>query len=558
MADISAKKARLDKMISARANWESHWQEIVDYILPHRQGITTPGTPGEKRMGKIYDSTATHSLFLLAAGLHGMLTNPATEWFSLKIQDDKLNESEEVKLWLEDTEKRIFASMNSSNFGSQIHEAYIDLGGFGMCCVFIGESQKHIVYFDTRNIAEVFVAENNLGVIDTVYRKFQMTARQAIQQWGSDKVSSDIRKAATEDGSRDADKLFNFVHAVEPRKVRDPRKMDSANMPISSCYFEKDTLHELQSGGFEEMPYLCPRWSIAAGELFGRSPAMIALPDVKMLNQMEQDILRAGQKKLSPPLLMAHDGFIAPMRLNPSGVNFVRGGSVNDKLMSFPVADDLGYGEEKMEQKRNHIRTIFYNDMLQLVGGPKMTATEVMQRTEEKLRIMGPVLGRMQSECLSPMIDRVFGIMFRGGYLMPPPRALAGQQIEVEYISPLAKAQKTTEMQGIANAVQFLAPMVQIDPSIMDSVDMDQLVKYVWNIQGAPQQILKPAKVVEAIRQQRAQQQAAQQQMEQVAQIAQTAGKASSDLGKPVDQSSPLGALMGMMGAGTQSEAVAQ
>lgn len=528
---------RQAEMAADRSTFDSHWQEIVDYMMPMRQGIITAGSPGEKKMSKIFDSTATHSLHLLAAGLNGMLTNPAMPWFILRLPDEDLMEQDEVKGWLQEVEKRIYLLLAQSNFGTEIHECYLDLAGFGTACMFVGETDRSM-YFDNRHIAEITLSENSYGQVDTVFRKFSLTARQIVDQWPKE-ASRDVQDAARDK----PDRQFELLHAVYPREKANPRKKDRKNFPIASIYLETKTVTVLSEAGFQEFPYLTPRWEVASGELFGRSPAMIALPFVKLLNEMRKTVLKAAQKQVDPPLLVSHDGFVNPIRTTPGGLNVIRADEVTGKLMPFPTAGgSLGITLEMIQDMQNNIRTIFFNDQLQIVADTKMTATEVMQRTEERMRSMGPLLGRMQSEFLKPLIDRIFGIMWRKGYLPPPPPELAGQEIDVEYVSPLAKAQKGSETTSISRLLEMAMPLMQVAPEVMDNIDADELVRYVADIQGIPEKIVRPQDEVDDMRAARASAAQAQAAMETAQGMAEAVPKLSGDIGPD----SPLAMLAGM------------
>tara|TARA_B110000977_G_scaffold182867_1_gene244940 strand:- start:140 stop:664 length:525 start_codon:yes stop_codon:yes gene_type:complete len=152
-----------------------------------------------------------------------------------------------------------------------------------------------------------------------------------------------------------------------------------------------------------------------------------------------------------------------------------------------------------------------------------MTATEVVQRNEEKMRLLGPVLGRLQSELLKPLIDRVFNILLRNNQLPPAPESLSGAEIDIEYVSPLAKAQKSTELQSIMRAIEILGSLANVAP-VFDYVNFDNLVKHVADIVGMPQKLLKSQSQVNSEREQKQQQQQEQMQMQQVQQMAQAGG----------------------------------
>lgn len=495
---------RVDSLKADRGTWETHWQDVADYTMPRKADITTTQAKGAKRTSKIYDGTAQRALTILGAGLHGGLTSPNSPWFKLKTQNKAIMEDEEVRAWLEDTEKTIYSVLNSSNFNSQIHELYLDLGAFGTGNFYIAEDPDKIVNFDSRHISECFISENNQKRVDTLYRKFVFTARQAVQEFGINNVGEKIKKAYENAAGKEKDKEFEIIHAVFPRKERNAKKKDSKNMPFASIYVGVEDKHVISESGFQEFPYMVPRWLKSSRETYGRSPAMDALPDVKMLNVMSKTIIKAAQKAVDPPLQMPDDGFLGPVRTTPGGINYYRAKDQR-RIEALPTSErgiQIGHTEE--EYRRAMIREIFFVDLfLLLADRPQMTATEVLERVSEKMTILGPTLGRLQSELLGPMIHRILMILLRRGMLLPVPEAMAGQEYMVEYVSALAKAQKLHEIQAINQSVGLVTSYAQIDPAVVDNIDPDELVRYTHELYGAPLQILRTREVVTAIRQQR-------------------------------------------------------
>ena len=508
---------RFDRLSAQRQNWETHWQEVADYMMPRKADVTKLRSKGDKRTELIFDSSPLQAVELLAASLHGMLTNPSTPWFSLRFKDDMENE-DEAKEWLESATETMYAAFNRSNFQQEIFELYHDLITFGTAAMYIEEDSEDILKFSTRHINEVYIAENDKGRIDTVYRKFKISARAAIQQFGS-AVSNKVDTINAKDPYEEVE----IIHAVYPRSDFNPNKKDKSNMPFESVYIEYSSGDELSVSGFREFPFVVPRYLKASHEIYGRSPAMTALPDVKMLNEMSKTTIKSAQKQVDPPLLVPDDGFILPVRTVPGGLNFYRSGT-RDRIEALNIGANTPLGLNMEEQRRNSIRNAFYVNQLMMQQGPQMTATEVIQRNEEKMRLLGPVLGRLQSELLKPLIDRAFAILFRKNLFRPAPQFLSGKDIEIEYVSPLAKAQKSTELQSIMRAIEIMGSLSNVAP-VFDHINMDKLVRHLADIVGVPQKILKPQNQLNAERQQAEQQQEEMQQMQQVQQIAEAGGK---------------------------------
>ena len=509
--------ARFDRLKTGRQNWETHWQEVADYMQPRKADVTRTRSRGDKRTELIFDSSPIQAVELLAASLHGMLTNPSTPWFSLRYKDQGLDADDEAKLWLEGVTDTMYTAFNRSNFQQEIFELYHDLITFGTAAMFIEEDQDDLLKFSTRHINEIYITENDKGRIDTVYRKFKITLRAAFQQFGEN-LSEEARNKVKKDPFDEID----ILPAVYPRQDFNPTKKDKKNMEFESTYVEYKNGNELSVGGFMEFPFVVPRYLKASHEIYGRSPAMTALPDVKMLNEMSKTTIKAAQKQVDPPLLVPDDGFLLPVRTVPGGLNFYRSGT-RDRIEPLNIGANNPLGLNMEEQRRTAIRNVFYVDQLLLQQGPQMTATEVIQRNEEKMRLLGPVLGRLQSELLKPMIDRCFAILLRNNQFAPAPEFLSGQDIEIEYVSPLAKAQKGTELSSITRAIEILGSLANVAP-VFDYINFDSLVKHIADLVGVPQKVLKLQSQVNAEREQAAQQQEQMAQMQQLQQVAKAGG----------------------------------
>ena len=374
--------SRFDRLSGRRQNWEIHWQEVADYMLPRKSDITKRRSRGDKRMEKIFDSSPLQALELLASSLHGMLTNPSTAWFTLRYKKMEDMNDDEAKLWLEEATEVMYKAFNRSNFQQEIFELYHDLITFGTAAMFIEEDNDDLLKFSTRHIDEVYIAENDKGKIDTIFRRFHMTARALVQKFG-DNVSQDVKLMATKNPYEEID----IIHAVYPRNDFNPKKQDKKNMPFESIYFEYKGGNELSVSGFKEFPFVVPRYLKASNEIYGRSPAMTALPDVKMLNEMSKTTIKAAQKQVDPPLLVPDDGFLLPVRTVPGGLNFYRSGT-RDRIEPLNIGANNPLGLNMEQQRRDSIRAVFYVNQLMMQQGPQMTATEVIQRNEEKMRLL--------------------------------------------------------------------------------------------------------------------------------------------------------------------------
>lgn len=502
-------KDNMSRLQTKRQVWEGHWQEVSDYMLPRKSDVNTERTRGDKRNIKIYDSTAVHSLELLASSLHGMLTSAAQRWFQLRFKEAILNDSDEAKEWLEDAMDKMYVAIARSNFQTEIFENYHDLIAFGTSCLFIEEDKDDLVRFSARHIKEIYITENDKGFVDTIYRKFKLTAKAALEKFGKDNISRDLAVKFTKTPFDDVD----IVHVVRPRSIFDPNKLDKQNMPFQSVYMEYETGHIISIGGFREFPYVVPRYLKASNEIYGRSPGMNSLPDVKVLNKMVEVSLKAAQKQVDPPLLVPDDAMILPVRTAPGSLNYYRSGS-RDRIESLNIGANNPLGLNMEDQRRRSISRTFHVDQLLIQENRTMTATEVMQRNQEKMKILGPVIGRLQQELLQPLIIRVFNIMLRNKQFLPAPEVLINQEVDIEYVSPVAVAQKGSQLESIMRGLEIFGSVAQIAP-VTDYIDENGLVKQIINILGLPAKMIKSDKQVQELRAVRQEQEAAQAQMQQ-------------------------------------------
>jgi hypothetical protein len=501
--------AKLDRryqdLSNSRSNWEKHWQELADYMLPRKADITKKRTQGDKRTELIFDGTAIHAVELLSASLHGMMTSPSTPWFSLRYRNPGLQRNDAANEWLEVCIDQMYQAFHRSNFQQEVHELYYDLVVFGTGAIYLDIDGDNL-RFGTRHIAEICISEDSQGLVDTVYRKFKMTARAMMQQFG-DKLPTGVLN----DAKNEPYKEHEIVHVVYPRG--ETKGKVAKNKPIASVYYHKATKALLSESGFDEFPFMVPRFVKDSVSTYGRSPAMTALPDVKMLNKMSETTIRAAQKQVDPPLMAPDDGFMLPIRTTPGSLNFYRAGT-RDRIEPLQIGANNPLGLNMEEQRRMAIRQAFYVDQLLLAQGSAMTATEVLQRNEEKMRLLGPVLGRLQSELLQPLISRAFALLLRAGLLPPAPEELQGQDIDIEYVSPLAKAQKLTDLQSMLRGFEVMMQVAEIAP-VMDYLDADKLVQYLVEVTGIPARVIRSDEEVARIRRQAQQAQQAQAQMQQ-------------------------------------------
>lgn len=504
-SDIKFLIDRNEKLKSTRQLYEPLWEEIAEYIFPRRVGIGSKPSQGQKQTTNLYDSSAIHSNELLAASMHGTLTPSSSKWFSLKLRDERLNALKEIMDWLEACADRMYLAIRQSNFNSEIHEVFLDQGAFGTGCILIEE--KPIVHVGFNGLefkalvnSEYCIDEDSEGRVDTLFREFELTARTAIQKWGEKNIGEKIKSRL----EKNPDDKFTFIHCVYPGT-------EKGEKPWVSYYIGIEDKNLISEGGYYEFPYQVPRWSKSSGETYGRGPGHTALPDVKTLNKAKEFGLKAWAKDLDPPTFETDLGVIGSLKMYPGGRNIARNKEaiwVLDHKVRYDVS------QIKEEELRQSIRQIFYSDQLKLQEGPEMTATEVQVRYELMQRLLGPTIGRDESELLNPLIERKFGIMMRARVLPPPPPILARmgiREIDIEYEGPLAKAQRMSEVVGMQKLFTLGGQVAQIFPQIFDNCDGDVAFRNAGEILGVSSKIIRSTEEVRAIREQRAKTQAEEQ-----------------------------------------------
>ena len=506
-----------------KMNWEEHWDDVLNYVVPRKADVWTPKdqNSGEKREQRVVDGTAIDACDKLSSALHAMLTNPATKWFSLSTGIEELDRNDEVRLWLQKCENAMYSAYESSNFYTELHEFYIDLASIGTATMVILEDDESDLAFHSRPIYEMEVDENSRGIIDVVIRSLRWTSRQIMQEFPAEKIPQEVKDDYEKNGS--GSKRWEILHAVYPAKDDEymGAKLAITGKKFVSKYILKDTRTELSVGGFSTSPYLVSRWSKISGEIFGRGPGMKALPDIKMINAVMKTTIRAAQKVTDPPMLVPDDGFYFPPNITPGGVNYYRPGS-KDRIETMDIKSRPDFGIQFLDRLELKIKEAFYINQLMLTREPQMTATEVMQRTEESLRMMGPILGRQHFEFLKPLTDRVFEILVKRKKIPAAPDVLRDAGITAKYSSMIAKAQKTAQADLFSRALGTILPIAQVAPEVMDKFNGDEAFEYLFELYGLPQEVKRNQDEVDNIRAQK------QQQMEQA--MAQQQNTADADV----------------------------
>lgn len=538
------------EMNTYRSNFAMQWEEVAALILPEYRNTFMFGSynfPGMKKTQEQVDATGMMALHRFGAICDSLLTPRNMQWHQLSANNELLMKDRSVRLWFEDTTNRLFKYRYSpnANFSGQNQAIWQSLGAFGNGSMFVEplyslRGERGLRY-KALPLGEMFYRENHQGQIDGFIRWFRLTAQQAYKQW-PDTFPETLRPAL----EAFSQTPFDFYHRVCPRDDYDPGRYDARGKLWGSYYVCASSKTVLSEGGYNTFPAPTTRYSQAPGEVYGRGPAMMVLPALKTINAEKRVFLKSGHRAADPVLLTLDDG-ITDFNLRPGALN--KGGMSADGHMLVGVlpTGNIQITKEMMDEEKGLINDAFLVSLFQILEEtPQMSATEVIERVNEKGILIAPTMGRQQSEYLGPLIDREIDVLSQLRLLAPMPPLLkeAKGEYAVVYTSPLAKSFQSQETAGFMRMVQSLENIVQLtqDPSISDTLDFDVAIPAMADNQSVPTEwITSPAKL-QAKRQARAKAQQAQQQIQAApaaaaimkAQVAQqTAGMTPTGPGAP-------------------------
>lgn len=551
MAEESRKQfytKQMGSLVTERSSFDSHWQELSDFILPRGSRFLMSERNRSKRNSNIVDPTATMANRTLSSGMLSGITSPTRPWFTLGTPDPEMMEFGPVKFWLETVQNRMNDVMNKSNWYQSLPIVYGQLGTFGTTAMSLLEDDEDVIRTHPFPIGSYYLSNSDRLQIDTVYRKFSMTCRQIVQRFGLENVSDSVRSSWD---SQQYEQWFEVVHVVEPNMNRDTGKLDSKNKRFSSVYFElgggSDKL--LSEKGFDDMPIMAPRWDINGEDVYGSScPGMIALGSVKALQLEQKRKAQAIDKLVNPPMVGPTSLRNQRASLLPGEITYVDQVSNQTAFQpAYTINPRINELVADIQDTRSLIDSAYFVDlfmMLQNVNTRSMPVEAVVEMKEEKLLMLGPVLERLNDEFLDPSIDRIFNIMARKNMLPPPPQELAGMPLRVEYISVMAQAQKAVGIGSIERFVGFVGGLAQANPQAFDKLNIDQAIDDYGSMVGVPATIIASSDQVAEVRAERAKQQQQQQAMAQSMAAVQGAKTLSET---QTDQPSALSAVAGAM-----------
>lgn len=497
---------RLAGMKAERQEFEPEWRDIAKFAAPSRSRFLN----GERkrRRSTLLDEHGIYAFRTLTGGMTSGLSSPSRPWFALTTSDD-LMEDYEVKGWLSEVEKRMYAFLASTNFYGAAKTGYSELGLFGTeACVMV-DHRDHGAVCHALTAGEYWIATSDALMADTLYRRSPMTVKQAIDAFGT-ACSPRVRTAYDRSSY---DEMVDVYHAIEPNHDRLPGRIDGRNKPWRSVYWDDqdDRKSELRVSGYDEQPFWAPRWDTLGNDPYGYSPAMDALPS---LRELQLQVKRRNE---------AIDALVKPEKLAKAGVkltgqpgNVVSVPAIDERTVQVPyqmpyqAIDALA---QEARTCREQIDRASYADLFMAItnmpGVQPRNVEEIASRNEEKLTQLGPVIERVNTEKLEVAVDCTFGIMQRGGLLPPAPEAVQGVDLNITFVSILTQMQRMVGLGQIERTTSFIGGLGAAFPEALDKLNVDEMIDEYAERAGAPGKIIRTAGMVDDIRRQRAQ---AQQQ----------------------------------------------
>lgn len=525
-ADIKELRARLRALKEERNPFEAVYKDLVDYILPTAGRFeATDRKDGENMYDLIYDATATDAVGILAAGMLSGMTSPARPWFRLTTGDRRLDERSDVKRWLADTTEAMQIVFLQSNVYQALEQCYRELGVFGTACMLALPSKEHVIHVHSMTVGEYWIAEDYEQRVNTVFRRFTLTAEQMVEQFGLDKVSRTVKENYND--PRNRYRTHSVIHAVYPRKeyiegspMKDKRRYASVYFEEKANDLDGDTI--LLEEGFDTFPGLCPRWEVHGGSSYGTSPGMKALRPVMGL---QVEVKRKGQGidyQTNPPMMYPDTMEDRQSDFAPGGISYYTpGAGAQQAVPAVAATVNLQHLLADIQENRATIGSFFYKDLFTaIMSTPRTnrTAYEVDQIAQERMALLGPVLQRLNAELLGPLIRSAYDCMVKAEIVDPAPEGV--DSITVTFESILVQALRSAGITAEDRFLSTVTALAQVDNTILDNVDFDRVVQNRGSDQGVDPRILRSPEEVSEIRQARMQ---AQQQQAQMAQVAQGA-----------------------------------
>jgi hypothetical protein len=510
--------AELTTLKSARSTWDAHWRDILLHVLPrHGRWTSSDRNDGRKRHGSIIDDTATLAVRSAVAGLMAHGSSPARPWFAWGTDDPELDRHRPVQEWTHLVRDLMLRRLRRSGAYRMLgsgYEATLTTGTF--CAIQVPTYDERSVHHFVSPVGEYCLAANQWGRIDTAIRELTWTVAQVVEEFGLESVTPQTRRAY-EQGLYH--QQVELLHAVRPRRGSyDGAKRDSSNMPIQSLWYERgaDCGTYLRDGGFRDNPLICPRWNVLDGDVYGSSPCMDALGDIRALQHAHKKLAEAINYHVRPAMKAPTSAKNREIDGEPGGTTFVDAGGDNSYGPAWQTTLDLAAMERVIGAHQHRINRALYYEQFQylasLNASTQRTAAEILERRDESFVILGPVVERYEDELFRPMLDLLFTRMLEAGDIPTPPKELHGRPLALDFLSPLSQAQRAIATNGVERWTRFIGALATVRPEAADKLDVDELSDAYGQYLGVDPRLIAASEQVAFVRKARNESLAAQQQ----------------------------------------------
>jgi hypothetical protein len=505
---------RYEQAHNDRANFDAQFQDIADRVWPQMADFNVTRSDGAVRTEKMLDATSALAAQRALAAITSFFWPSNQRYQKLTTDHDSLNNSQRVKQYLDNATDVLFRVRYSTRaaFEAQMSETGMSFIVFGTGMLFADDMlvnplfRRPGILYKSMALSQTYIQENDAGKVDTLHRRIPRSLRQIDQRF-----PGMMGPKLTERFKKNPDEKIDIAHTVCPRQDYDPGGLRyGRNMPWASCYFIPGEKIYLEEGGFHEWPFMTMRYMTATSEIYGRSPAWLAMPNIRTLNTMKRTTLAAAQKVADPPLLATEDGVLGVFSQAPGAMNYGGLDSNGRKLVEPLITGaDVNLSLEMMDKERETIASSFFLDVFRaLVENPQMTATQALELMQERATLMAPVGGRIESEGFGPLTERELAILARANQLGPmPPELIEAQgQYKIEYTSPMRQAMRASEAIAITRTFEQVIPLAEADPSALDAFDIPAAARELGEINGMPAKLLRSVEDIAARAEQRSQQ----------------------------------------------------
>ena len=507
---------RRDAKVEQRQEWEPFYSSIARYIRPRKKSIDSFRTPGQLNNDH-YDSTAPAASNTLALIMADTLTPKAIEWFGFAIPESsrfsRIKKNVNVTNWLRELNIAVFDALGQSNFYSVINEIYADFNSFATVCLYLEESRLKSPGFNGFNfralpISSYVFAEDDHGLVDTVFRDYDFTVRQLYQRFDKTKIPGKYKRKL----EKSPDDVVKLVSCVCP--TRDLPKSLQTKMPFTALDILEEDKVMLETMPFNEFPYMVGRWDKASGEERGRGPAAVAMADILSLNELRRQELIGLQKAVNPPILSGEEGFVGTVQMIPNAIVYSRNPR---EVRTMPSELRLNLSSLVADNLIRGIKDMYLVDQLNLPRGKAMTAEEVITVRGEVERLLGPTVSRFESEVLGPMLERCAGIMVRTKAISNPPMELEGlETLDIVYTGQLARAQKLAQVQAIQRWAQMNIEFSSADQAVLDVQNLQEASRFAAPLMGVPPEVVRSPDETQRIQDEKAKAAQADKEGEQI------------------------------------------